>query len=87
MKVKLVARLQKIPDLASFIPRFLEGDALALYLQLSKEDQLEADKIVVKLKMALMEGAAFSAYAKLRRMRWAGEAVDVHASNIWRLVE
>ena len=31
-KMKLVAKLQKVQDLASFIPLFLYGDALALYL-------------------------------------------------------
>ena len=29
-KVRLVAKLKKVADLASFIPLFLEGDALAL---------------------------------------------------------
>ena len=81
-KVKLVLRLQKISDLASFIPLFL-GDALALYFELSEEDQLDADKIRSMLKTALME-RAFSAYAKLGKMRWAGEAVNVYASDNWR---
>ena len=39
-KVKLVAKLQKVQDLASFIPLFLHGDALALYLEMSNEDQV-----------------------------------------------
>ena len=39
-----------------------------------------------KLKMTFMEGA-FSAYARLGKMRWTGEAVDVYASNIRRLAE
>ncbi len=52
VKIKLVTRLQKVPDLASFIPLFLEGDAFALYLQLSDEDQPDADKIEAKLKTA-----------------------------------
>ena len=33
-KVQLVAKLQKVSDLASFIPLYLEGDALALYLEM-----------------------------------------------------
>ena len=80
-KVKLVARLLKVPDLVSFIPLFLEGNALALYLRLSNEDQLDADKTEAKLKVMFTE-EAFSAYSKLERMRWASEAVDVYASNI-----
>ena len=71
MKVKLVARLQKIPDLASFISQFLEGDPLALYLQLSEEDQLKAGKIETKLQTAFIEGTFF-AYARLGKMRWPG---------------
>ena len=39
-KVKLVAKLQKVQDFATFIPLFLHGDALALYLELSNEDQV-----------------------------------------------
>ena len=39
-KVKLVAKLQKVQDLASFILLFLHGDALALYLEISNEDQV-----------------------------------------------
>ena len=81
VKVKLVSRLQKVLELASFIPLFLERYALALYLQLSDEDQRNADKIEAKLKMEFIEGA-LSAYEKLGRMRWTGEA-----SNIQRLAK
>ena len=56
-KVKLVTRLQKMDDFASFIPLFL-GDTLVLYLQLS-EDQLDADKIVAKLKRRCQSGQVF----------------------------
>ena len=38
------------------------------------------------MNIAFTKGA-FSAYAKLGRMRWASEAVDVYASNIQRLAE
>ena len=51
-KAELVAKLTEIKDLASFIPLFLEGDALALYLEMSDEDQLKADKIKSRLKEA-----------------------------------
>lgn len=44
-KVKLVTRLQKIPDLESFIPLFLEGDTLVHYLQLNEGDQKDVDRI------------------------------------------
>ena len=54
-KLKLVVRLQKIPDLANVIPLFLEGDALALYLQLIVEDQLDAVKAEANLKTSFMK--------------------------------
>ena len=60
-------------------------ETLASYLWLSDVDQVDADKIEEKL-MAFTEGV-FSAYAKLGRMRWASEAIDVYASNIQRLAE
>ena len=31
-KIKLITRLQKVPNFASFIPLFLEGDAFTFYL-------------------------------------------------------
>lgn len=40
-KVKLVARLQGVKDLATFLPLYLEGDALALFLQLSEQEQAD----------------------------------------------
>ena len=43
-KVKLVAKLQKVQDLASFIPLFLHGDALALYLEMSNALKNKAQK-------------------------------------------
>lgn len=84
MKISLVAKLQKISDLASFIPLYLEGDALALYLELSEEDQLSAEKIKEKLKTAFTDDA-FSAFGKLVQMKWTGEPVDVYANEIRRL--
>ena len=83
-KVQLVAKLQKVSDLASFIPLYLEGDALALYLEMSDDDQGDSKKIVAMLKEAFTDGA-FVAYAKLVRVKWTGQPVDVYANNIRRL--
>lgn len=83
-KVKLVAKLQDIADVASLIPLYLDGDALALYLEMREEDRLSADAIEEKLKEAFTEGS-FVAYGKLSRMVWTGESVDVFANNIRRL--
>ena len=38
-KVKLVGKLQKISDLAAFLPLFFEGVVLSLYLELDETDQ------------------------------------------------
>ena len=43
-----MAKLQKISDLASFIPLYLEGDAMALYLEFNEEDLESAEKIQKK---------------------------------------
>ena len=83
-KVKLVAKLQKVSDVACFLPLFLEGDALAMYLELSEDNRKNIDDIEAKLMEAFSDGQ-FVAHAKLIRMRWTGEAVDVYANEIRRL--
>ncbi|XP_068231906.1 uncharacterized protein [Palaemon carinicauda] len=79
-KVTLVAKLQKIVDLASFIPLYLEGDALALYLEMGDEDQECAAKIQKKLKVAFSDDP-FSAFGKLFQLKWTGEPDDVYANE------
>ena len=83
-KVKLVAKLQKISDLSVFMPLFLEGDALAIYLELSPSEPASADIIETRLKEAFTEGP-FEAYGKLVHMKWTGEPVDVYANEVRRL--
>lgn len=84
MKVKLVAKLQKVTDVASLIPLYLEGNALAIYLEMKEKDQADADKIEATLKEAFTDGP-FIAHSKLSRLRWTGEQVDVYANEIRRL--
>ena len=55
-KAKLVAKLKKIEDVANFLPLYLEGDALALYLEVREEDQSNATSIVERLKEAFTNG-------------------------------
>lgn len=83
-KAKLVAKLMEIKDVASFIPLYLEGDAMALYLEMSEEDQTKVGKIEDRLKEAFAQGR-FEAYGKLKGLRWKGEQVDVFANEIRRL--
>ena len=83
-KVELVARLQKVDDVASFLPLFLEGDALQLYLEMDEDHQTNIALIKSRLKEAFSDGE-FSAYTKLKMIRWTGESVDVYASKIRQL--
>ena len=83
-KAKLVANLMEIKDVASFIPLYLEGDAMALYLEMSEADQTKVEKIEGRLKEAFAQGR-FEAYGKLKGLRWKGEQVDVFANEIRRL--
>lgn len=83
-KVQLVAKLQKITDLASFLPLYLEGDALALYLEMGDQDQADAAKIGARLKEAFSMGP-FVAHSRLAGTKWVGEQVDVYANEIRRL--
>ena len=83
-KVKLVARLQKVKELENFLPLFLEGDALALYLQLSENEQSDPNTIEKRLIEAFTDNP-FISYAKLNNKRWSGEQVDVYAMDVRRL--
>ena len=83
-KARLVAKLQNIEKLESFMPLFLEGAALALYLEMDPEEQDDATKIIEKLKGAFTEGP-FAAFDRLANVKWDGESVDVYANEIRRL--
>ena len=79
-KIQLVAKLQNITDLASFLPFYLEGEALALYLEMDSTDQLDIEEIEKRLKVAFSNDM-FTVYAKLVKFRWSGEKVDVYAND------
>ena len=83
-KVSLVARLKGIADVASFLPLYLEGDALKLYLEMDDEDQKDTATIEARLKEAFAD-STFGAFEKLRAIRWKGESVDVFANEVKRL--
>lgn len=84
-KLKLVAKLKKITDIASFIPLYLEGSAFAVYDQLddiSKED----GEAIEKLLLSAFGQNKFAAYDSFRQRSWMpGEAVDVYLSELRRL--
>ena len=81
---KLVANLQKIEDIATLIPMYLEGNALAVYLEMGEKDQADTERIEKRLKTAFLEGD-FEVYNKLRKVTWTEEPVDVNAAEIRRL--
>ena len=83
-KLKLVAKLQKIEDIAMLIPTYLEGNALAVCLEMRERDQSDAESIENGLKTEFSEDS-FETYNKLRRVAWTGELVDVYAAEIRRL--
>ena len=84
-KVRLVAKLQQVDDVASLLPLYLEGDALALYMEMEEDDQKQIEQIEARLKEAFTDDA-FAAYRKVTMIRWAGEYVDVYANKIRQLV-
>ena len=80
-KVELVAGLKKIEDEAKFLPLYLEGYALAIYLEMGETDRKDPAKIKNRLKDAFCDGP-FVAHAKLSSMKWGGEDLDVSANEI-----
>ena len=76
-QLRLAARLRKIDDLATVIPLFLDGAAFAVYEQLCKGEQEDADRIADAL-LAAFGVDAFQAYEEFQtRTRLPGELVDV----------
>ena len=83
-KAELVAKLTKVTDEACFIPLYLEGGALSVYMEMSDKDQQDAAKIKNELKKVFSD-SMFVAYSKLTSCRWSGESVDVYANELRRL--
>jgi hypothetical protein len=85
-KVELVAKLQKIKELETFVPLFLSGGAFAVYENLA--DDVKDD--YVKLKNALLRAfssnqlCAFEEFTA-RRLQ-LNETVDVYVADLRRLV-
>ena len=84
-KIRLVAKLKEVKKLESFLPLFLEGDAFAVYDELSEESKGS----ILKIEQALLNAFAqnrYSAYDTFRQRNWCpGEAVDVYMSDVRRL--
>ena len=54
-KVQLVVRFQKIDDVASFLPLYLEDDALQLYLEIDEDQQTNIDLIESQLEEVFVD--------------------------------
>ena len=83
-KVELVVKLTGVKDEALFIPLYLEGGALAVYMEMEEVDQKDASKIKEKLIEAFSD-SVFMAYTKLTGAKWTGEAVDIYVNELRRL--
>ena len=81
-KVSLVERLQKVDDVASLLPLYLERDTLALCMEMEEASQRDIEQIEAWLKEAFTDNA-FAVYRKLTMVRWASECVDVFAKKDW----
>jgi len=85
-KLELVAKLQKVEDLTSFLPLFLAGPAFAVYKQFSENVKLYFPKLKAELMTSFCE-SSYSAYNQLRsRSLKESEAVDVSVADLRRLV-
>ena len=60
-KVRLVAKLQQVDNVASLLPFYLEGDALALYMEMDEDNQKWIEQIEARLKEAFTDDA-FAVY-------------------------
>lgn len=84
-KVKLVAKIKKIKELADFIPLYLDGQAFCVYDEMSDGDKEDGTKIEAALRAAF-EVDRYTAFERLQKRRWVpGEPADVFLANLRRL--
>ena len=65
-KIKLVAKMQKIEDLASLIPLYLDGPAFAIFEQMEEGDKDNEESIEAALLSAFSMNC-FQAWDALRQ--------------------
>ena len=85
-KIKMVAKLRGVDDLATIVPLFLEGPAYAVFSELSEESKNKYDDIKSVLESAFSI-SPFKSYEMLIAKKWKGEPVDVYMSEVRRLAK
>lgn len=83
-KIELVASLMKVQDVSKFIPLYLEGGALAVYLEMPEQEKGNVELLKLRLQEAFTD-SQFVAFEKLKSAKWAGEPVDVFAMELRKL--
>lgn len=86
-KVKHVCAVQKIADIATILPLFLEGPAFAVFNQMDGKNKTSAAEIERVLRDAFALDP-FTAYERFCSRRWLpGEPVDVFLADLQRLAD
>ena len=80
-KVQLVARLQKIDDVAKLLPLYLKGEALQLYLKIDEDQQMNINLTESHLEEDFSNGE-FSVHVKLKN---GNVGMDDYTRKIWQL--
>lgn len=85
-KVELVASLSDIKKdmLVKLVPMYLEGGALAVYLEMAEDDRKDFGKLRKGLLKAFSD-SPFTAFSKLKTLRWTGEPVDLYVTELRKL--
>jgi len=84
-KLQLVAKLQNVTDLVSFLPLFMSGGAFAVYEGLDDKVKTDFVKLNSALRKAFSENR-FDAYDQfVNRRLEVGESVDVYVADLKRL--
>jgi hypothetical protein len=84
-KVELVAKIQKIESLHDFVPLFLSGGALAVYLGLSEEVHKDY-QLLKRALTASFSVNSFTAYEMFaHRHLQENESIDVYVADLKRL--
>lgn len=85
-KLEMVASMQKIENLASFLPMFLTDGAFSVYQGFNEEDRLDYGR-VKKLLIQAFSVDQFTAFERLKeRKLLPGESVDVFLAEIRQLI-